>query len=217
MHLGGVLTACIQGSCFERIEKAEKKIESLAAGLQAQADEIKRQAKAIEQQWARINCKNERVREFLKVCEDGANTGECPAKAIDGALEFLDSQPYVTLYLRPENPVTSMIKLRRGQLVELIKPLYLFPTTCFLIIVQPRAEGPSFDTEARRVGDELSQSLRFDLRLPANRPILGPLIMPCKSKAAWISHYGGRYDLFQPGEPPKREDRIRLWVFRCDC
>lgn len=204
-------------SCFQQIEVLEKKVDALSEHQRTQDAELKRLSQQIDRQWARINCKNEKVREFLQACEAGGDSGECSAKAVDGALEFLDSQPYVTVYLRPEHPLPSLIRMRRGQLVELVKPLYLFPTTRFLIIAQPRGEGSAFDTEARRVGEEVSQYLRFDLRLPADRAVMGPLLMPCKSKSSWMSHYGGRYDHHQPGEPPKKEDRVRLWVFRCDC
>lgn len=217
VYLASLGLAGLHVSCFGQVEALDKKVDALIAQKQAQDAELKRLAQQIDRQWARINCKNEKVREFLQACEQSGDNGECSAKAVDGALEFLDSQPYVTLYLRPEHPTPSLIKMRRGQLVELVKPLYLYPTTRFLIIAQPRGEGASFDTEARRAGDEISQYLRFDLRLPADRPVMGPLVMPCKSKSSWMSHYGGRYDHHQPGEPPKKEDRVRIWVFRCDC
>lgn len=204
-------------SCFARVEKLEKKVDGLTERINVQDEAIKRIADENKQQWARLNCKSDKVREFLKACEEQGDGAECSPRAIDGAMDFIDSQPYVSLYLRPNQSPHTMIALRRGQLVELIKFIYLFPTTRFLIIVQPRGEGGAFDAEARRAGDEISQYLRFSLRLPSNRPVLGPLILPCKTKTNWISHYGGRYDVAQNGEPPKKEERIRIWVFRSDC
>lgn len=216
-YMGGILAGCFQASCFQRIEKVERRMDGFAETQQAQEERIRHLAAEVKEQLGRLHCKNERVREFLKACEQSGDTGECGAKAVDGAMDFLHTQTYVTLYLRPDTPSTSIIKMRRGQLFELIKPLYLFPSTRFLIIVQPRGEGASFDTEARRAGDDVSQYIRFDLRLAADKPVLGPLIMPCKTKASWMAFYGGYYDRAQPGEPPKREERIRIWVFRVDC
>jgi hypothetical protein len=163
-----------------------------------------------------MNCNKEDVRDFLKACEEGGGD-ECSPKAIDGAMSFLDSQDYVSIYLRPGQRAFMMAPLRRGQLIKLTRRNYLFPTTRFLIIVQPRGELDAQLEEARRIGEDVSQFLRYDLRLPENRPVLGPYIRPCKSKEKWISHYGDRYDLPQASEPQKKEERIRIWCFRTDC
>ncbi len=204
-------------SCSQRIAKLEQEVVELKDQQRKDRAELE---KRIEQDnaalWAKVSCKNEKVRDFLQACKEGDGT-ECSPKAIDGAMAFLDTQPYVTLYLKPRQAATTMIALRRGQLVELIKTLYLYPTTRFLIIVQPRADDAEHQEEAQHIGDDVSQYLRFTLRLPGNRAVMGPYILPCKTKTNWIAHYGTRHDVPQAGEPPEKENRIRVWVFRTDC
>lgn len=211
LMLGGLLTGC-----GGKIVKLEQRIDTLAEHDKAQDDELKRLAEENQKQWAKMNCNSEDVRDFLKACEGGDGT-QCSPKAIDGAMAFLESQDYVSLYLRPDQRAFMMIPLRRGLLIKLTKRIYLFPTTRFLIIVQPRTETEAHQEEARHLGEDVAQFLRFDLRLPQNRPILGPYILPCKSKVKWISHYGDRYDIAQPQEPQDKNNRIRIWCFRTDC
>jgi hypothetical protein len=210
------LTALFCG-CSARIANLEHEVVVLKETQRKDRAELE---KRIEEDnkalWAKVSCKNDRVRDFLQACKEGEGV-ECSPKAIDGAMAFLDTQPYVTLYMKPNQAATMMITLRRGQLIELIKTLFLYPTTRFLIIVQPRGDDAKHQEEAQRAGDEISQYLRYTLRLPPNRAVLGPYILPCKSKTNWIAHYGTRYDVPQPGEPPEKENRIRVWVFRTDC
>ena len=155
-------------SCFQHIEGLEKKLMSCkCTNKHKTADQAPlaadRSAVGTDQ------LQNEKVRRILQACEASGDSGECSAKAVDGALEFLDSQPYVTVYLRPEHPLPSLIKMRRGQLVELVKPLYLFPTTRFLIIAQPAAR---FSSLIRKRGG----SARRGEPVPALRPGCPPIV-----------------------------------------
>ena len=203
--------------CIARIAKLEQNIAELSnKQKQDKAELEKRLTEENKELWTKVSCNSEKVRDFLQACKDGEG-GECSTKAIDGAMAFLDSQHYVTIYVKPNLVAASVIALRRGQLLELIKPLYMHPTTRFLIIVQPRSDDQLHQAEAEQAGSEVSQYLRFTVRLPGNRETLGPYILPCKNKANWINHYGTRYDMPQPGEPPEKENRIRVWVFRTDC
>ena len=201
-------------SCLDSVKQD---IEQLKAKDRDHEVELKRLAAENETQWSKMNCNSEDVRDFLKACEQGDGS-QCSPKAIDGAMAFLDKQDYVSLYLRPDQRAFMMTALRRGLLIKLTRHNYLFPTTRFLIIAQPRgADDEAHQEEARRVGEDISQFLRYELKLPQNRPVLGPYLLPCKSKVNWISHYGDRYDLPQPNEPQDKNNRVRIWVFRTDC
>lgn len=211
MLMGGLFAGCM-----DRVVKLEGRLDGIEGHAKEQDEELKRLADENKRQWAKMNCNSEDVRDFLKACEQG-NGEQCSQTAIDGSMAFLNSQDYVTIYLRYDQRAYMMTQLRRGLLIKQIRRNYLFPTTRFLIIVQPRGEDQAKQEEARRIGEDLSQYLRFDLHLPADRPVLGPHILPCRTKRNWISHYGDRYDQPQPGEPQKKEDRVRIWCFRTDC
>lgn len=203
------------GGCVDPTLRQD--IELLKAKDRDHDTELKRLAAENETQWSKMNCNSEDVRDFLKACEQGDGS-QCSPKAIDGAMAFLDKQDYVTLYLRPDQRAFMMTALRRGLLIKLTRRNYLFPTTRFLIIVQPRgSDDQVYQEEARRVGEDISQFMRYELKLPQNRPILGPHLLPCKSKVNWIAHYGDRYDVPQPNEPQDKNNRVRVWIFRTDC
>ena len=202
--------------CIERTAKLEGRVTAIEGHAQETDAEVKRLAELNKKQWARINCTKEEVRDFLKACEQGAND-QCSQTAVDGSMAFLDSQDHVTIYLRYDQTAYAMTQLRKGLLLKQMSRNYLFPTTRFLIIVQPRGDDQAKLDEAQRIGEDLIQYIRYELHLPADRPILGPYVLPCKTKRNWITRYADYYDLPRPGEPPKKEDRVRIWCFRTDC
>lgn len=215
--LGGLsgLTSGLLEGCVD-LSPLLRQMEELRKTQEQQDAEIKRLSEENHRQWSKMNCKNEEVSEFLRACEGAGDAATCSPKAVEGAIAFLNTHDYVTMYLRPDQRAYTMAPLRRGQLVKLTRHNYLFPTTRFLIIGLPRSDEPAHQKEALKLGEDLSQYMRYDLRL-GNRPILGPFLMPCQTKVSWINTSSDRYDRPVGNEPIDKHNRVRLWCFRSDC
>lgn len=181
--------------------------------LRAGQDRIEADIRRI---WGKVNCSNERVRDFIRRCAGSSSPG-CSDDTLASALSFMNSQPYVTMYLSPDSGIVSLLPIRRGQLLELADSHLLFPTTRFLILVQPAGETPKQLEDASWVGNQVLQHLRVDLGVGRAVPIHGPHLLPCKGMTSMVNLYSGRLDNLQPGEPRNPKSRVRAWVFRTDC
>lgn len=166
--------------------------------------------------WGKVNCTNERVRDFIRRCANSSSPG-CSDDTLASALSFMNTQPYVTMYLSPESGIVSLLPIRRGQLLELADAHLLFPTTRFLILVQPAGETTKQLEDASWVGNQVLHHLRVDLGVGQGFPIHGPHLLPCKGMTSMVNFYTGRLDNLQPGEPRSPRSRVRVWVFRTDC
>lgn len=216
-------------SCYpqtERIVALESEVKVLKAQIQFQAEEkqdikgeldqirtnIEHEVRAI---YARLNCTNSQVAEFLAECESDSEV--CSPKGAENALQFMSSQPYVTLYLVPDQGIKSITLIRKGQLTLLAEPKNLHPSSRLLVLVQPREDTTQSETEAIEVGRGVSRYLRTEIKVSRGYRILGPKALPCKIKAEKLNRYLGRLDRVGPGEPPDASQRVRVWVFRTDC
>lgn len=170
----------------------------------------------VERLWGKLNCSSELVRDFVRRCEEKDGPG-CSEEAVAGAPKFMHSQPHTLVNLRPRDGISSLVSFRRGQLLDLLDTNNLYPTTRFVILVQPRGEGPKLLEEAELLGNQMLQYLRVELALPRKFPIYGPHLLPCKLKADVMTNYSGKIDRTQPGEPLEGQPRVRVWVFRTDC
>lgn len=171
----------------------------------------------VRQVASRAACDNEKLREFLRECEEGSDV--CSEKGVNNAWKFITTQPGVELFLRPHSGGKGIIATRRGQLLSLVDPKTWLPSTRFLILVKPRSDSAEHHEEAIRVGREVKNYLVEDLL--SNRKnvhILGPKAMPCKMKMEEVNNYTGLplpYPL--KGEPQSRDPTVNIWVFRTDC
>jgi hypothetical protein len=129
------------------------------------------------------------------------------------------TQPYVTMYLRPEGGVKGLGATRKGQLATMGDSKSWLPSTRFLVLVQPRGEAPEHREEALRVGREVQRYLGNDLfKDERGIKILGPKILPCKMKADEVAqHVRSKFDAPVKGEPTGQQPAVRLWVFKTDC
>lgn len=166
--------------------------------------------------WSRLNCKEQKVYDFLKQCE-GNDSQVCSDTALAAALNFMDTQPFAVVYLRPDVGIKGLHPVRKGQLLQLSDPRTQSQSTRYLILVQPRGETPGDQEEALAAGRDLLRYLRTDITLAKNIPIIGPSLLPCKLKQEQLRHYTRKVDLPQIGEPQSDEPRLRFWVFRTDC
>ena len=164
---------------------------------------------------SRIECNNNRVRDFLKSCEE--NSDVCSAEGVANALAFMDSQPYVLMFMRATMDAQELSDTRVGQLMSLTETKNWRPSTRFLILAQPRGDSPLHHAEAIKAGEQIKIFLRNDMGIASKLQILGPKVLPCKLKAEQLAHYMRKYDRPVRGELTCKEPFIRLWVFRTDC
>jgi hypothetical protein len=170
-----------------------------------------------EQIASRVECHNDRIRDFLKECEQGSEV--CSEQGMANAFWFIITQPFTTIYLRPQDGVNGLMATRRGQLASMGDPKSWLPSTRFLILAQPRSDTPEHYEEALRIGREIQRFLVNDLFKDEKRlRILGPKILPCKMKQEELSQYlRGKLALPIKGEPTGHQPTVRLFVFKTDC
>jgi hypothetical protein len=164
---------------------------------------------------SRVECHNDRVREFLKECEQGSEV--CSEHGVANAFQFMITQPYVQIYLRPHAGTKGIVATRRGQLVTMGDPKNWLPSTRFLVLIQPRNDSAEQRDEAMRVGREVQRYIHHLFAEEKALPIIGPKILPCKLKTEEVSHRVGKFDVPVKGEPKGDEPSVRVWVFRTDC
>lgn len=164
---------------------------------------------------SRVECHNDRVRDFLKECEAGSDV--CSEQGLANAFQFMITQPYVQIYLRPHAGVKGIVATRRGQLVTMGDPKNWLPSTRFLVLMQPRSDTPEMQEEALRVGRDVQRYVYNLFSEDKGVRILGPKILPCKLKAEELSHRVGKFDVPVKGEPKGDDPSVRVWVFRTDC
>lgn len=169
----------------------------------------------IREVFSKISCTDSRVADFLAECESGSDV--CSPKGGENALFFLHTQEYATQYLDPVLGAKSMTLIRKGHLGFITEPKKMLPSTRFLIMAQPRAEGEQANKEALEVGRSVLKFIRSENMIDRSHRILGPKLLPCKIKAEKLSQYVGRLDRVQVGEPTDPKQRVRVWVIKTDC
>jgi hypothetical protein len=138
---------------------------------------------------------------------------------VANASRFITTQPFVTIYLRPQDGVKGLVQTRIGQLRTLGDPKTLLPSTRFLVLVLPRSDAANHRDEALRSGREIQRYLVNDLfREEKELKMLGPKLLPCKMKKEELSYYfRGKLDSPVKGEPTGHESTVRIYVFKTDC
>lgn len=189
------------------LENQREEIQKLNTDLEYAERELRRVS-------SRVECENDKIRDFIKQCEEGSEV--CSEEGMANALAFMDTQPYVMLFVRPDEGVKNLNLTRRGLLLATVDPKFWRTSTKFLVLVQPRGETPELHEEARRIGRETYQMLRGEHGV-GKRIRIVPHMLPCKLKTEQIAHYRRKYDKPMAGEPTDKEPRLRVWVFRTDC
>lgn len=217
LHLGlalGLLGCAPDGYLVQQVNQLTQESQKLRDELDALRT---RQEMDTARIWGKVNCTNDQVRDFVKRCETG-ESANCSTDAWGSAIAFMSTQPYMHMYLRPKTGLRGLTPFRQGQILSLIESHNLFPTTKFLMVVQPVSEAPKHVDEALEVGNDLRQHLYLTLRLPRSVKLIGPQLIPCKLKAdAITSQYSKHLLRVRPGEPTDSEPRVRIWLFRTDC
>lgn len=165
--------------------------------------------------YSRMDCTNVRVRDFIKECEDGSNV--CSEEGLANALLFMDTQPYVLMFLRPKTGMDEIVETRVGQLMSLTESKFWKPSTKFLILAQPHDDTAIGQAMAIKAGEQMMVYLRTNMGIASKFRILGPKTLQCKVKADKVAHYTRKYDRPVKGEPVPPEPVVRVWVFRTNC
>lgn len=207
-----------------RIEDLERR---LAASEAAHAEDQRKNKAALDAQeeqfdielrkvWGKLYCDSDQVRDFLKACEN-SDSASCSEQGLAQALGFMGSQPSVSFYMRPGTTGKDIHSIRHGQLAQLTDLRHVHPSTRYLVLVQPYADGETPQKEAQLVGREIIKLLRSEFGVSSKSTSLGVRMLPCKLKAEQMKQYTRSYDQPKVGEPKSNEPRIRVWVFRTDC
>jgi len=165
--------------------------------------------------YSRLDCTNVRVRDFIKECEENSNV--CSDEGIANAMLFMDTQPYVLMFLRPKLGMDEIVETRVGQLMALTESKFWKPSTKFLILVQPHEDTQAAHGLAIKVGEQMMVYLRTNMGIHSKYRVIGPKTLQCKYKADKVAHYTRKYDRPVKGEPLGNEPAVRLWVFRTNC
>jgi len=206
----------------ERLEADVKRLSDELATLRAKLNEDiraerERTLSGHAQIWGRIECNNHEVGQFIAACEVDGDLG-CTPEAMNVAMSFMSTQPYVSLYLRPGDPVESLAFQRRGQVAVLTDPQYQHFSTKYLILVQPRSDSESHVREARVLGSWfIDRQLRKKFGILSTVKVIGPRVLPCKLKQEQLKGFMRRWDFPVEEEPKEKDLRVRLFVFRTDC
>lgn len=213
--LGG---GCALEKRLERLEQRQQELSNKLAETEIVLTRVQHFYEfEVRRIWAKISCQDVRVRDFIHECEQSPDSPNCSEGALANALVFMNSQPYVSLYMRPGDKSKNISSVRHGQFTLLLDLRELHPSTRLLILVQPRGESLELQREAMQLGREVYKYLREEVGLPGWVQLLGPRTLPCQLKQHQLRSYTRRLDVIQPGEPTEKEPHIRIWAFRTDC
>jgi hypothetical protein len=207
------------GDLQRRVETQQQQLQDQQTQLSGLTEEVTRLRDYVTQNfqglYGRLDCSDQKIREFLSECEKGSET--CSPQAVANALSFMDSQAPAFCMLRGDTRMASLLPIREGGLMQLADPKQFHPTTRFVVLVQPRAETADSYREAKLVGQDVVEFMRKKLDIPAKIKILGPMTLPCKTKQEQLNSYISRIARPLPGESADRGQRVRIFVYRTEC
>lgn len=198
------------------------------ADLRAQLRDVQRKNRELDERqskteselrriWSRVACNSDSVKDFLRTCEQDGNS--CSQFEVGNSFkDFLETQEYVRLYLRPDVPMAdNVVKLRQTQLEDQADSNEIHRGTRFIVLILPRSSSAQHEQEAVRMGRQLIRYLRDDIHVPHANAILGPRTLPCNYKRQELLKQRRRIDSRQSTEPPESEATLHVWVFKTEC
>ncbi len=239
LHLSigvGLLTvfgSCVPSSVTAQFAQQDKRMQSLQQQIADAAKELQRvqlrQENEERARWSQQLCKNTQVADFLTELQAGIPEN-CTAGSNEGALLFMNSQAYAISNLWPKEEIADLHPARMGQIRDLLDPFQIYPSTRYIILVQPEAENERARNKAQDLGAALKGLLLSEWNAPLDaraqtrasvRPrelrVLGPYPLPCRLRNEVSKRYNGPMDKALHGEPPEGKSRIRIWLFRTNC
>jgi hypothetical protein len=172
-------------------------------------------AQGFQSVFSRLDCSDQRIKEFLSECEKGNET--CSPQAVGNAMAFMENEAPAFCMLRGDTRIESLLPIREGALMQLADPKHFHPTTRFLVLVQPRAETAEAYREAKLVGQDIVEFLRKKLDIPSKIRIMGPMTLPCKTKQEELNRYISKIARPLPAEAIDKGTRVKVFVYRTEC
>jgi hypothetical protein len=168
--------------------------------------------------WRTKLCHEPKLAQFLSDLQAGVPE-VCAAQSVESALRWMKSGDAVAAHFSPDSNTTvhALHAARKGQLKELVEPGNTFPSTRFLVLVQPSEESGDARVRAKNLGVELISMIQAELLSKQELPILGPYLLPCRLRSEVVRRFRGPMDAPLPGEPLPGNRRILVWVFKTDC
>jgi len=211
-------TSCGQLDALKRENAAlRSRLDAVELRERERDDRVTKNEGEFRRVWSRVACNSESVKDFLKTCEQEGST--CGQLEVAVAFkDFLDTQEYVRLYLRPDIPFTEgMVKLRQTQLEDQADASELHSGTRFIVVILPRSQTAAHEEEAMNMGRQIIKYLRKTLHIPSTHSILGPKTLPCNYKRQELLKQRRRIDARQSLEPHEAEPTLHVWVFKTEC
>lgn len=225
--------SCVPASVANQLEQqkaineaTQKTLAEVKQDLQLMQAHIENEERA---RWSQQLCKSAKVAEFLSELQSGIPEN-CAAGSNEGALLFMNSQAYAISNLWPKDGIDALHPSRMGQVRDLLDPLQQYPSTRFIILVQPEADTEPGRQRALALAEAFKGLLRSEWTTPADarsraresfRPrelrMVGPFFLPCRLRGDVSRKYSGPMDKPLLNEPPEGKPRIRLWLFRTNC
>lgn len=226
-------SSCIPPKVAAQIDEQQQYIREQKQRDAQQQAEIQRLAGQVENLerawWSEKFCKPEKGEKGEKNFKFGARIAEflgqvqasvpevCTEGSLESSLIFMNSQPYANAYFGRNAGTDSIHVARREQLIDLIAPKYVHPSTRFLVLVQPAEETKDAREAALQFGKKFIDMLQREIAPQRDLRLLGPHLLPCRMRQEVRRLFRSAMDATLFGEPVEGTPRIRVWVFRSDC
>lgn len=211
--------------------------QSSKRSIEDRLDEAESEIKKI---WWEMRCKNDKVRDFMRDCEQqlvGGAGSQCVTENLEPTMVRMYDVPHVLVRLwatsakpgakhSPVSPHTSMSAdghveiggLRVTQLDEIFGPEKMATTSTVWVVYQPSSEARSDIDEAEKYARGLVRDHLLGKLHVATKTLRGPAPISCRSKSELLKKYAKQpRDLARPDEPQAAEPQHTIWVFRVDC
>ncbi len=233
LGLLALLFGCVPSSVSLQLEQQKKWNQSIEQRLTEASKDLQLMQAHLENaeraRWSQQLCKNAKVADFLAELQAGIPEN-CTAGSNEGALLFMNSQAYAISNLAPKEGMEALHPARMGQIRDLLDPFETYPSTRYIVLVQPEAETEAGRKHALGLGESLKRLMASEWNAPlepraktreAMRPkelrVLGPFLLPCRLRGEVSKKYIGPMDKPLHGEPQEGKPRVRIWLFRTNC
>jgi hypothetical protein len=214
-----LLCGCGQAELRQQVRTTQAELQDTRRQLgetQAEVAQLKDIVlRGFDNLYSRMDCSDQRIKEFLAECEKGSD--QCSPQAVQNLMVFMENQSPAFCMLRGDTRMQSLLPIREGALMQLADPKNFRPTTRFLVLVQPRAETAEAYREAKLVGQDVVDYMRKTLAIPSKIRIMGPMTLPCKSKQEELNKYISKIARPLPNEASDKAYRVKVFTYRTEC
>lgn len=205
--------------------------------VEERLDEAENEIKKI---WWEMRCKNDKVRDFMRDCEQqliGGPNSQCVTENLEPTMVRMYDVPHVLVRMwatggkpavkHPPTALRSSLSadghvqvggLRVSQFDEIFGAEKMATTSTVWVVYQPSSETRGDIDEAEKLARLLVRDhLVGKLHVPV-KTLRGPTPISCRSKSELLKKYAKQpRDLARPDEPQTVDLQHTIWVFRVDC